>query len=153
MTISKVQSDCLDLKKQVQLMAKSLKELERLIEQLDLKNAEKAIFGFVERLKVLGKLEPEIGQSLSSWLNEKLNYIKSDDYAAQLENSLKSQQIPFAGKFPEYIIPPFRLLVDFEQRQVFLKTGRKSIKYSALDPSFVSNWTQKREYPANCVSW
>ncbi len=95
-------------------------------------------------------LEPEIETLLHLWRAfteashafrvEAQELLKSPEYPMQLVAALQFQNIPFSGDFPNYDIPPFKLLIKMEQSLAKLNMGRKSQQTYSLSPKILADW-------------
>lgn len=70
--------------------------------------------------------------------------LASPDYASELEQELKSAGVPFSGAFPQYFLPPFKMVVAVDNLEVRLSLGRKSERTSDLNPKQLAAWVAVR---------
>lgn len=64
----------------------------------------------------------------------------SPAYANELERELKAVGIQFSGDFPQYVLPPFKLVISLDGLEARLSLGRKSEKTADLNPRQLAQW-------------
>ena len=60
---------------------------------------------------------------------------------------LNKNKIVFTGTFPEYSIPPFKLVFNLHNNSVRLSMGRKSHQTFTLEPHSLVHWINKHYEP------
>lgn len=70
--------------------------------------------------------------------------VGNKEYILDLETSLKEQKLPLIGEFPEYSIPPFKLVINKEAFEIKLFFGRKFDKTTIMKPKEIAIWVQNK---------
>lgn len=106
----------------------------------DIKKYNDARQNFLEILHRLTANQPVIDQVEDEWFLDIQNRLGSTDYIQKIESLLHEKEITFAGRFPDYEIPPFKLFFDLPKNIVKLSMGRKSFKNTTLEPEYLASW-------------
>lgn len=86
-------------------------------------------------------------QYADEWLLSIQQQIEIPDYPKNIESLLNENKIIFTGTFPEYSIPPFKLVFNLHKSSVRLSMGRKSHQTFILKPHFLVHWIDKHYRP------
>ena len=81
---------------------------------------------------------------LASLIDSIKNQLGTPSYAEELARELKSAGVQFSGDFPQYLMPPFKLVVSVDGLEGRLSLGRKSERTSDLNPKQLAAWVAVR---------
>ena len=62
------------------------------------------------------------------------------EYIVDLNASLREQKLPLTGEFPEYSIPPFKLVINKQNLEIRLFFGNKYEKTTIMKPKEIAIW-------------
>ncbi|SHH03581.1 hypothetical protein SAMN02745221_01524 [Thermosyntropha lipolytica DSM 11003] len=60
--------------------------------------------------------------------------VLAPEYGKRLEEELKKNQLAVAGSFPEYMVPPLKLVIDTANMEIRVMYGKKKKVLYALEP-------------------
>jgi hypothetical protein len=116
------------------ILAKSVKHLKKAQKKWDFRLFEQMKQQFQESLNNIKEswnaLEPYVENEMT--LHKE--YLATEQFIKDFEHELAESNILFQGEFPDYIFPPFHLHFDLENYHVLLILGRKSQRFSILQP-------------------
>lgn len=78
---------------------------------------------------------------LSSSIKKQLGALA---FAENLERELKASGVQFSGDFPQYFLPPFKLVIAVDNLEARLSLGRKIERTSELNPRQLAGWVAAR---------
>jgi hypothetical protein len=102
---------------------------------------------FFETLDQVISERQTLEQNTDAWLLSIQQQIENSDYLKDIESLLSKNKITFTGKFPEYSIPPFKLVFNLHNNSVRLSMGRKSHQTFILEPQSLVHWINKHYEP------
>ena len=115
-------------------LVKSVKRLKHAQKNWDFRSLDQMKQVFQETLNKIEQswniLEPDLDNEMS--LHKE--YLLTENFFKDFEQELNDAKIPFQGEFPDYFFPPFHLHFDLENYQALLVLGRKSQRFSVLQP-------------------
>ncbi|MDO8685357.1 MAG: hypothetical protein Q7J78_01655 [Clostridiales bacterium] len=107
-----------------------------------------------DSVQIAAKMDPlteelkENWNSLQTETNQVFDEIKlnlnSPEFILSLEKAIKDLNIPLAGEFPNYDIPPFKLSISLENYEARLSLGRKIERTPSLNPQELAKWVSLR---------
>ncbi len=112
----------------------------RSLKEWDFKTSAQSLEGLADELDKLSDRWQEQETILRDSIEVDQKFVQSDDYAAAIEEVLKTSGIPVRGEFPNYEFPPFKLTFNREQGYVRLSVGRRSQQTKAFAPEQLGTW-------------
>jgi len=70
--------------------------------------------------------------------------IGSDEYIFELEKCLREQNLQVQGNYPEYTLPPYKLVINNETSDIKLFFGRKIEKTTIMKPDKIALWVSDK---------
>ena len=116
------------------ILAKSVKHLKKAQKKWDFRLFDQMKQQFQESLNKISESWKTLEPCLENEINLHKKYLTNEQFIKDFEHELSDANIPFQGEFPDYFFPPFHLHFDLDNFQVFLILGRKSQRYSVLQP-------------------
>ncbi|GAB4210308.1 MAG: hypothetical protein OHK0012_00250 [Synechococcales cyanobacterium] len=109
----------------------------------DLKTWQGALTAIEADLGDLGEAWPQTQASLSHLWQERQQYLADPTYAQALEGSLQEVGLRWQGGYPQYELPPLKLVLNPDQGVVQLLLGRRLVqKTSQFAPPIVAKWVK-----------
>jgi hypothetical protein len=118
-----------------------------------IKNTSKS-WNLRDSLAISGSMLPlqlelqEMWNTINTGLSQEINSIKehldTEEYVLELENELKNQNVPINGSFPQYELPPFKLMISLDNLEARLSLGRKNERTPLLNPQELAKWVSIR---------
>jgi len=128
----------------MKLITKSWQKIKKSHIDWDIVNIKSNLDIFNSELEQFSSNTTDFNKFISENIREIDEKIGSLEYINVLETNLKELNIPFIGNFPEYDIPPYKLNISKENKEVRLFFGRKSEKTNSLNPASISAWVNIR---------
>lgn len=125
------------LRRENKKFLKVLGELEKSLEAWNVKGAEKKFKEgeeIWEKIRFFWDKSREEGQQE---LAKARDAILKPDYQQRLESELKKKGFSWSGKFPEYSIPPLKVVIDAANGETRIFYGRKRQVVYSLEPVFL----------------
>jgi hypothetical protein len=116
------------------ILSKSVKHLKKAQKNWDFRFYEQMKQQFQESLNKIKKSWEALEPYLENEMTLHKEFVTNEQFIKDFEHELAESNILFQGKFPDYIFPPYHLHFDLENYQVLLILGRKSKRFSVLQP-------------------
>jgi len=135
------------LEDSTRILAKSVKRLKHAQRAWDFHSIDQTKEIFQDMLRNIEQSWSSLQPDLDGEIGLHKGYLMTENYRKDLEQELTNAKIPFQGEFPDYYFPPFHLHIDLDNYRVFLVLGRKSQRFSILQPQELA-FTIANEYKA-----
>jgi len=106
----------------------------------DFNTLKTSIDNFDKNLITAGKEWEILKNTIIENIDNNSKKVGDKEYITDLNTSLKEQGLPLTGEFPEYLIPPFKLVINKEDLEIKLFFGRKSEKTTIMKPKEIAIW-------------
>lgn len=126
------------LRRENRRFLKVLGELEKDMEAWNVKGAEKDLKEaeeIFERIRMYWDKAREEGDKELTGIRDS---ILKADYQQRLESEMKKKGLFWTGSFPEYVIPPLKVVVDAANKETHIFYGRKRQTVYALEPGVLA---------------
>lgn len=113
------------------------KDLTRMLKaqnKWDLKSMEKLIDVCEEDYSAVTRLWTSAREQVKNNIENTSVLVSDLQYGKEIEAALSETPIPVQGSYPEFSFPPFKLLIEPNQKEAKLLIGRKMIKIACLKP-------------------
>ncbi len=126
-----------------QRISQQMKKLKTASEAFNLNDYRNLSRNVASDIEALSRLWQEFGEANHTFSTQTQALLHSPDYPLNLAAALQAENIPLAGNFPQYDIPPFKLWIKLEQPLAQLSMGRKSQQTYSLSPKALAAWVAK----------
>lgn len=133
-----------NLKPVVQKLATNIAKLQKSSEDLNLKVYVETYSHFERDLRNLMEIWDIHEKSGNDLVSQANAWFTGTEYPQVLETHLRDLKVPFAGSFPDYEIPPFKLSIQVNRRVVKLSMGKKSQQTNIFAPEPLANWVSEQ---------
>lgn len=131
--ITEIDSSIKNISKTWSIISKS-------IHSWDFNTLKTSIEDFDKNLITAGKEWETLKNTIIEDMANDSKKIGDKEYISDLDISLKEQKLPLIGEFPEYLIPPFKLVINKGAFEIKLFFGRKSEKITIMKPGEIAIW-------------
>lgn len=122
---------------------KNLGKILKALNRWDMKDLEKLVATCEEDYSSITRQWASAEERINKSMEELDNHIHSLEFGLEVETALKEASIPIQGVFPSFEFPPFKLVIEPDQREVRLSIGRKTIKINSMQPREMAAQIQK----------
>lgn len=110
----------------------------------NMKSAQNNIDKLVPLFSDLQAQWQETSQRLADQIDTIKTHMHTTAYVDELETEMKATGIQFSGDYPQYFLPPFKLVVAVDSLEARLSLGRKNERTSELNPRQLAAWVAVR---------
>ncbi|MCX6090683.1 MAG: hypothetical protein NTX88_10030 [Candidatus Atribacteria bacterium] len=121
-------------------LAKNWTAFNKDVQKLDIQGMEKSITNLETGMDQVKRNWDDYHELFLQKKTSSEEYVHSQEYINELEESLKQTGIPFSGTFPQYTMVPFQLSISLDRLEIEMSIGRKKEKTTILRPEELARW-------------
>ncbi|MFH1528780.1 MAG: hypothetical protein ABIG69_19420 [Bacteroidota bacterium] len=129
-----------EINNSIKKISKIWSSINKSIPSWDFNTLKTSIEDFDKKLIIANKEWETFKNTIIEDINNNSKKVGDKEYIADLYTSLRGQGLPLTGEFPEYSIPPFKLVINKENLEIKLFFGRKSEKTTIMKPKEIAIW-------------